>query len=99
MTPSRRMEGSVIFGVSLALYGAITMKDGAIQQSNFRDIRLVRMAEAPRCIHVDIIQSDEAPCGISESGVSLVAPAIANSLCPLTGTRVRDLPIIRSHPV
>ncbi|MCE9672827.1 molybdopterin-dependent oxidoreductase [Myxococcus stipitatus] len=94
-----QMEGSVIFGMSLALHGAITMKGGATQQSNFRDFRLVRIAEAPRRIHVDIVQSDQAPGGVGEPGVPPVAPAIANALFALTGTRVRDLPIIRSHPV
>ncbi|MCP3101532.1 molybdopterin-dependent oxidoreductase [Myxococcus sp. K15C18031901] len=94
-----QMEGSVIFGMSLALYGAITMKDGATQQSNFRDFRLVRMAEAPRRIHVDIVRSEEAPGGVGEPGVPPVAPAIANALFALTGTRARDLPIIRSHRV
>ncbi|MCK8500425.1 xanthine dehydrogenase family protein molybdopterin-binding subunit [Myxococcus fulvus] len=94
-----QMEGSVIFGMSLAFHGAITMKGGATEQSNFRDYKLVRMAEAPRAIHVDIIQSDAPPGGVGEPGVPPVAPAIANALFALTGTRVRDLPIFRTISV
>ncbi|QSQ14554.1 xanthine dehydrogenase family protein molybdopterin-binding subunit [Myxococcus landrumensis] len=94
-----QMEGSVIFGMSLALYGSITMKGGATQQSNFRDFRLVRVAEAPRAIHVDIIQSESPSGGVGEPGVPPVAPAIANALFALTGTRVRDLPIVQSLAV
>ena len=94
-----QMEGSVIFGMSLALHGEITMKKGAVEQSNFRDFKLVRIGEAPRKIHVDIVESDAAPGGIGEPGVPPVAPAIANAVFALTGTRVRELPIARSLPV
>jgi len=94
-----QMEGSVIFGMSLALYGAITLKGGAVQQSNFRDVRLVRMGEAPRKIHVELVQSDAAPGGVGEPGVPPVAPAIANAVFALTGTRVRELPLARALQV
>lgn len=94
-----QMEGSVIFGMSIALYGAITMKGGATEQSNFRDFRLVRMAEAPRRIHVNIVSSDAPPGGIGEPGVPPVAPAIANAVFALTGTRVRELPLARTLQV
>jgi isoquinoline 1-oxidoreductase beta subunit len=75
------------------------VKGGAVEQSNFRDFKLVRINEAPRKIHVDIVQSDAAPGGIGEPGVPPVAPAIANAVFALTGTRVRELPIARSLPV
>jgi isoquinoline 1-oxidoreductase beta subunit len=94
-----QMEGSVIFGMGLALHGAITLKGGVVQQSNFRDYRLVRMAEAPRKIHVELVQSDAAPGGVGEPGVPPVAPAIANAVFALTGTRVRELPIARALQV
>ncbi|WP_163870703.1 xanthine dehydrogenase family protein molybdopterin-binding subunit [Myxococcus eversor] len=94
-----QMEGSVIFGMSLAMYGSITMKEGATEQSNFRDYRLVRIADAPRAIHVDIVRSEEAPGGVGEPGVPPVAPAIVNAIFALTGIRVRELPIIRTVPV
>jgi isoquinoline 1-oxidoreductase beta subunit len=88
-----QMEGSVIFGMSLALYGSITMRNGATVQSNFRDFRLVRIADAPRAIHVDIVRSDILSGGAGEPGVPPVAPAIANAVFALTGKRVRDLPL------
>ncbi|NTX66883.1 xanthine dehydrogenase family protein molybdopterin-binding subunit [Myxococcus sp. CA051A] len=94
-----QMEGSIIFGMSLAMYGSITMKDGATEQSNFRDYRLVRIVDAPRAIHVDIVRSEAAPGGVGEPGVPPVAPAIVNAIFALTGTRVRELPIIRTVPV
>lgn len=88
-----QMEGSVIFGMSLAFHGAITMREGATVQSNFRDFRLVRIADAPRAIHVDIIRSDVLSGGAGEPGVPPVAPAIVNAVFALTGQRVRDLPL------
>lgn len=94
-----QMEGSIIFGMSLALHGEISMKRGAVEQSNFRDFKLVRINEAPRKIHVDIIPSDAAPGGIGEPGVPPVAPAIANAVFALTGTRARELPLSRSFQV
>jgi isoquinoline 1-oxidoreductase beta subunit len=94
-----QMEGSVIFGMSLAFHGAITLKGGAVQQSNFRDVRLVRMGEAPRKIHVELVQSDAPPGGVGEPGVPPVAPAIVNAVFALTGTRVRELPLSRTLEV
>lgn len=89
------MEGAVIFGMSLALHGAITMKKGAVEQTNFRDYRLVRLPEAPRAIHVELVESDAPPGGAGEPGVPPVAPAIANAVFALTGTRVRELPMAK----
>ena len=91
-----QLEGAVVFGMSLAMYGAITMKNGATEQTNFRDYRLVRMAEAPRKIHTEILASDAPPGGVGEPGVPPVAPALANAVFALTGQRVRTLPIMRS---
>jgi isoquinoline 1-oxidoreductase subunit beta len=88
-----QMEGSVIFGMSLAFHGNITMRGGATVQSNFRDFRLVRIADAPRAIHVDIKPSDDLSGGAGEPGVPPVAPAIVNAVFALTGRRVRDLPL------
>ena len=92
-----QMEGAVVFGMSLTLHGAITMKGGAVEQSNFRDYPLVRIAEAPRAIHVEMVASDGPPGGVGEPGVPPVAPAIANALFALTGERVRDLPVTRAR--
>lgn len=89
-----QIEGAVIFGMSLALYGGITMKEGAVEQSNFREGgRIVRIGDAPRRIHVELVQSDAPPGGAGEPGVPPVAPAIANAVFALTGYRVRQLPI------
>ena len=92
-----QMEGAVIFGMSLALYGGITMKNGAIQQDNFRGGgRIVRMGEAPRRTHIDLVESEAAPGGVGEPGVPPVAPAIANAVFALTGKRFRELPLSKS---
>jgi isoquinoline 1-oxidoreductase beta subunit len=89
-----QLEGAVVFGMSIALYGAITMKGGATEQSNFRDYRLARIAEAPRQIHVEIVPSQGPPGGVGEPGVPPVAPALANAYFALTGQRVRALPLL-----
>ncbi len=89
------MEGAVVFGMSLALHGAITMKKGAVEQTNFRDYRLVRLSEAPRAIHVELVETEAPPGGAGEPGVPPVAPAIANAVFALTGTRVRELPMAK----
>ncbi|WP_394850306.1 molybdopterin-dependent oxidoreductase [Pendulispora brunnea] len=91
-----QMEGAVVFGMSLALHGAITMRDGAVQQSNFRDYPLARIGEVPRNIHVDIVPSEGRPGGVGEPGVPPVAPAIANAVFALTGKRIRELPLSRT---
>ncbi len=88
-----QMEGAVIFGISHALFGGATMKNGATVQSNFHDARLARMRDVPREIHVEIVKSDEKPGGVGEPGVPPVAPAIANAVFALTGKRIRRLPL------
>lgn len=90
-----QMEGAVVFGLSIFLHGAITMKDGIVEQQNFRDYRLARFSDAPRAIHVDIVASDKPAGGVGEPGVPPVAPAIGNAVFALRGERVRDLPYLR----
>ena len=82
-----------------AMHGAITVKNGAVQQSNFRDYPLARIGEAPRKIHVELIASDGPPGGVGEPGVPPVAPAILNAVFALTGQRVRTLPLVRAPVV
>ena len=89
-----QLEGAFVFGASNALHGAITFERGAVAQRNFRDFRLLRMPEAPRAIHVELIPSTAPPGGVGEPGVPPVAPAIANAWFALTGTRVRELPLV-----
>ncbi|GLS25292.1 xanthine dehydrogenase family protein molybdopterin-binding subunit [Marinibactrum halimedae] len=87
-----QMEGGIIFGLSAALYGEITFKEGAVEQSNFHDYRLVRLAEAPE-VEVHIIDSQEDPTGVGEPGVPPIAPAVANAVFQATGQRLRSLPL------
>jgi isoquinoline 1-oxidoreductase beta subunit len=94
-----QFEGAVVFGLSHALFGEISMKDGATVQSNFRDFRLLRIGQTPRAIHVDLIESDGPSGGVGEPGVPPVAPALANAVFALTGTRIRTLPVVKSLPV
>ena len=89
-----QLEGAFVFAASNTLHGAITYEGGAVVQRNFRDYRLLRMPEAPRAIHVELVASTAPPGGVGEPGVPPVAPAIANAWFALTGTRVRTLPFI-----
>lgn len=90
---AQQMEGAVVFGLSAALYGRIDIQDGAVQQGNFPDYPLVRMASAP---HVETwtVPSLRAPAGVGEPGVPPLAPAVANALFVLTGKRHRSLPLM-----
>jgi isoquinoline 1-oxidoreductase beta subunit len=87
-----QVEGGIVFGLSAALWGEITIERGKVQQSNFNTYRLLRHNELP-VIDIDILASDEAPGGIGEPAVPLVAPAICNAIFAATGARLRALPI------
>lgn len=87
-----QMEGGIIYGVSAALYGKITVANGRIQQGNFDDCPVVRMQDAPR-IEVHVIPSGEAPGGVGEPGTAAVFPAVTNAVFAATGKRVFQLPI------
>jgi len=91
-TIKAQMESGIIFGLSAALYGAITLKNGRVEQGNFDSYPLVRM-EATPLVEVHIVPSDEPPGGAGEPGVPPIAPAVANALFAATGTRVRSLPL------
>lgn len=86
-----QMEGGIGFGLTAALYGAITLKDGQVEQSNYHDYPLLRIHEMPK-IEVHIIPSEAAPSGVGEPGVPPIAPAVANALFAATGKRLRKLP-------
>jgi isoquinoline 1-oxidoreductase beta subunit len=93
-TVAEQAEGSVIFGLSAALYGKITIKDGAAVQGNFDTYRMVRLADAPR-IDVHLVPSGgDIWGGAGEPGVPPVAAAVANAIFAATGKRIRTLPII-----
>ena len=90
-----QFEGAAVFGASLALSGAITAKDGAVEQGNFDDYKVARMGDAPREVHVHLIQGDAPPAGVGEPGVPPFAPALCNALFAATGRRIRRLPLSR----
>jgi isoquinoline 1-oxidoreductase beta subunit len=89
-----QMEGGAIYALTAALHGEITLDGGRVQQSNFHDYPMLRIAEAPP-VEVHILESGEAPGGLGEPGVPTVAPAVSNAILAATGTRVRALPIRR----
>ncbi len=88
-----QVEGGTLYGLSNALFGAITAKHGAVQQANFPDWRLMRINEAPREMQVKIIESDAPPGGVGEPPTPPAAPALANAIFAATGLRIRRLPI------
>jgi isoquinoline 1-oxidoreductase subunit beta len=87
-----QMESGIGYGLSAALMGAITLKDGVVEQSNFHDYPVLRMNQAPR-IEVHIVPSSGKPTGVGEPGTPVVAPALANALLALNGQPVRALPL------
>ena len=91
-------KGSIIMGMSAALFERITLEDGRVVQSNFDDYRIARMRDTPE-INVTIVQSDAAPTGAGEVGTSPIVPAITNAIFAATGVRLRRLPIGRQKLV
>ena len=87
-----QMESGIAYGLTAAMYGAITLKDGAVEQSNFHDYIPLRLPEMPR-IGVYIARSGEKPTGVGEPATPVIAPAVANALAAATGKRIRSLPI------
>ena len=87
-----QMEGGIGYGLSAALFGAITIKDGAASQSNFHDYRVLRINEMP-AVDVHIVPSTDKPTGVGEPGVPPIAPAVANAFAAATGKRLRALPL------
>jgi isoquinoline 1-oxidoreductase subunit beta len=91
-TIEAQMEGAIVFGLTAALYGAVTLKDGRVQQSNFNDYQMLALNEMPK-VEVHIVPSQEAPTGVGEPGVPPIAPAVGNAVFAVTGKRIRRLPI------
>lgn len=87
-----QMEGGIIFGLTAALYGEITLEEGRVKQSNFNDYRMLRINEMPQ-IEVYIVPSNARMGGAGEPGVSPIAAAFVNALFAATGKRVRNLPV------
>lgn len=91
-TIAAQMEGGIVFGLTAALYGAITLKNGRVEQSNFHNYQMLRMNEMPK-VEVHIVPSQEPLGGVGEPGVPPIAPAVANAIFAATGKRIRTLPI------
>ncbi len=86
------MESAIVFGLSAALYGEITIANGQVQQSNYHDFPVLRIDACP-AIQTDIMLSAAHPEGAGEPGTPPIAPAVANALFALTGQRLRALPL------
>jgi isoquinoline 1-oxidoreductase subunit beta len=86
-----QMEGAIGFGLGAALYGAITLKAGKIEQSNFHDYQVLRIEDMPQ-VEVHIVSSPEKPTGVGEPGVPPIGPALSNAVFAATGKRIRTLP-------
>ena len=91
-TATAQVEGGIVFGLSAAMVGEITIAGGRVVESNFGDHRMIRMADAP-AISVEFIRSGERIGGLGEPGVPSIAPAVTNAIDAATGIRVRALPI------
>ncbi len=87
----QQIEGGIVYGLSAALHGAITLENGHVMQSNFDKYTPLRLSEMPQ-VEVHIVESSEHPTGIGEPGTPPIAPAVANALFALTGKRLRRLP-------
>jgi isoquinoline 1-oxidoreductase subunit beta len=89
-TVRAQIQGAIIFGITAAHYGEITLKDGRVEQTNFDTYQILRMNEAP-AIEVHIAQSSGPPGGVGEAGTSAVVPAVTNAVFAATGKRLRKL--------
>nr|WP_246352598.1 molybdopterin cofactor-binding domain-containing protein [Sphingomonas xinjiangensis] len=90
-----QMEGGIGFGLSAALFGAVTIKDGVVQETNFDSYPVIRMNEMPS-IETYILPSTNRPTGMGEPGVPPIAPAIANAILALTGSPTNSLPMLQA---
>lgn len=92
-----QMEGGIGFGLSAALYGRITLRDGVVEQFSYSEYPILRMAEMPR-VEVHIIPSTAPPSGVGEPATPVIGPAVANALFAATGKRLRQLPLRLNAP-
>lgn len=93
-----QQEGSMIFGLSLAMLGEISIQDGAVDQSNYNDYEVLRMSQSPM-IKSYIVESDAVPGGVGEPGTPVVAPSLTNAIFHASGKRIRDLPVSKHFKV
>ena len=90
-----QLEGGLIFGLTAALYGEVTIDKGRVQQSNFHDYRMLRIDQTPK-IEIHVVKSGEPPGGIGEAGTNGGPPALRNAIYAATGVALRRLPIDRA---
>ena len=90
-----QIEGAAVMGLTLAKYGEITLKNGAVEQSNFNDFQLAKIDEAPLEVHTHIVENpvDVPASGVGEPGVPPFTPALCNAIFAAVGKRIRQLPI------
>jgi len=93
-TVEAQLQSAIVYGLTAALYGEITIDRGRVAQSNFSDYRMLELAEMPE-IEVHLVQSEAAPGGVGEAGLPPIAPAVCNAIFAGTGKRIRRLPIGR----
>ena len=91
-TVQAQVQSAIIFGITAALHGQITLKDGRVEQTNFDSYQMLRMNEAP-AIEVHIVQNAEPPGGMGECGTSSIIPAVVNAIFSATGKRLRKMPV------
>jgi isoquinoline 1-oxidoreductase beta subunit len=91
-TIKAQIQGAIIYGLTAALHGEITVKNGRVEQANFDSYQALSMNEVPE-IDVHIVDSAEAPGGMGEPGTSALPPAVTNAIFAATGKRLRKLPI------
>jgi len=91
-TVQAQVQSAVVFGITAALHGEITLKNGRVEQSNFHDYEMLRIDQAP-AIEVHIVQNSEPPGGLGEAGTSAIVPAVANAIFAATGKRLRKMPV------
>lgn len=91
-----QLEGGLVMGISNALYGGVTMTNGASDQTNYRNARVARMRDVPRRIHIDLVASTDPPSGVGEPPVRPVGAALANAIFALTGKRLRAISVAKA---
>jgi isoquinoline 1-oxidoreductase beta subunit len=92
LTVEMQVEGATVYALTAALYGEITIGDGRVQQSNFHDYRMLRLADMPK-VETIVVASAGSCGGVGEPPVAVVAPALCNAICAATGKRIRSLPL------
>jgi isoquinoline 1-oxidoreductase beta subunit len=97
-TVEAQIQSSIVFGLTAALWGEITLANGQVQQKNFDTYRLLRASEMPQ-VAVHLLESTEPPGGMGEPATALIGPAVANAIFAATGKRLRALPIAKQKVV